>query len=200
MAHSNLYSYPLPFPTEDQLMQVSSYSSLANALGTDSGYASRQGRRPQPMNCDAVVDKQAIYLDGPPVSNPLYPYPARNVFNPGTYPARTPLTVSKGRYPSNASLPWSEGSDQSDLHGLPPRYDLLPQPLFVEPDDARGYQVGADFPAIHFLRKDDKKPYSVWNLLTMDTMPDLVAGDMPIFIQGPDRWIKIKLIVRAHLF
>ncbi|KAF8440365.1 hypothetical protein L210DRAFT_3539478 [Boletus edulis BED1] len=157
MAHSNLYSYPLPFPTEDQLMQVSSYSSLANALGTDSGYASRQGRRPQPMNCDAVVDKQAkIYLDGPPVSNPLYPYPARNVFNPGTYPARTPLTVSKGRY------------------------DLLPQPLFVEPDDA------PDFPAIHFLRKDDKKPYSIWNLLTMDTMPDLVAGDMPIFIQGPD--------------
>ncbi|KAF8554579.1 hypothetical protein OG21DRAFT_1041233 [Imleria badia] len=193
MAHSNFHPYPLPFPNDDQRIQISSYSSLANALGTDPGYASRQGRRPPP-NCDAVIDKPTIYLDRPPVSNPSYPYPARNVFNPGTYPARTPLSVSNGRLPSNASVVWGENSDQNDLHGLPPRYDRLPQPFFVEPDMAHGYKAGAEFPVIHFLCKGDKTPYSLWDLLTMGTMPDLVAGDLPIFVQSPERWIKIKFI------
>ncbi|KIK99592.1 hypothetical protein PAXRUDRAFT_822587 [Paxillus rubicundulus Ve08.2h10] len=49
---------------------TSSNSSLANALGPEPGYS--------------------IYLTGPPLTNPSYPYPARNVLNPTTYPARTP--------------------------------------------------------------------------------------------------------------
>lgn len=195
MADSNFRPYPLPFPSEDQRMLISSYSSLANALGTDPGYTSRQGGRPLPANCNAVFDKQAIYLDRPPVSSPSYPYPARNVFNPGTYPMRTPLPVSNGGCPSNKNAARGENSDQNDLHRLPPRYDRLPQPFFVEPDMAHAYQARAEFPAIRFLRKGDKPPYSLWDLLTMDTMPDLVAGDLPVFVQSPDRWIKTKLIV-----
>lgn len=58
-----------------------------------------------------------------------------------------------------------------------------------------GYQAGAEFPAIHFVRKGDEAPYSLWDLLTMDTFPELEAGDLPILVQSPDRWIKIKLIV-----
>ena len=192
MAHSNLHSYPLPFPNEDQRTQVSSYSSLANALGTDPEYASQQRQRPLWTKYDALADTQAIYLNGPPVSSPSYPYPARNVFNPGTYLARTPLSVSNGRCPRNASVVWGEDSDQNDLPRLPPWYDRLP---LVEPDMPRGYQAGAEFPATHFLRKGDKVPYSLWDLLTMDTMPDLVGGDLPVLVQSPDRWIKIKLIV-----
>ena len=190
MTHSNTHPYPLSFPNEDQRMQISSYSSLANALGTVPGHANRQG----PTNCDAAIDKPAIYLDRPPVSSPLYPYPARNVFNPGTYPARTPLSVSNGRLRGNASVAREEHIGQNDLRKLPPRYDRLPQPFFVEPDMAHGYQAGAEI-AIHFLRKGDKTPYSLWDLLTMDTMPDLVAGDVPILVQSPDRWIKIGFIV-----
>lgn len=185
MAHSNSCPYPLTFPSEGQRTQISSYSSLANALGTDPGYASRQRPKPVPTKCDAITDTQAIYLDRPPVGNPSYPYPARNLFNPGTYRARTPLSVSNGWWPSN----------QKDLPWFPYWYDRLPQPFFVEPDKPYGYQPGVEFPAIHFLRREDKEPYSIWDLLTMNTMPDLVAGNSPILVHSPDRWIKIKLIV-----
>lgn len=196
MTHSNSRSYPLPFPSEAQRTQISSYSSLANALGTDTDpeSTSRQRRSPLLTKCDAITDTQAIYLNGPPVSNPSYPYPARNVLNPGTYRARTPLSVSNG-CPSNASVEWGETSNQKDLPKFPSWYDRLPQPFFVEPDKPYGYQAGAQFPAIHFVRKEDKEPYSIWDLLTMDTMPDLMAGNLPILVQNPDRWIKIKLIV-----
>jgi hypothetical protein len=192
MAYSN--PYPLPFPNEDQQMQISSYSSLANALGTDPGYASRQRQMPFWTKYDAVTDTLDIYLNRPPVGNPSYPYPARNVFNPSTYLARTPLSVSNGRCPSNPSVVWGEHNDQSDVHRLPPWYDRLP---LVEPDmpGPHGYQAGAEFSAIHFLRKGFKVPYSLWDLLTMDPMPDLAGGDLPILIRSPDRWIKIKLIV-----
>ncbi|KAG8213269.1 hypothetical protein J3R82DRAFT_11742 [Butyriboletus roseoflavus] len=190
MAHSTLHPYPLPFPSEVQRTQISSYSSLANALGTDPAHANRHRRRPLLTKSDVVTKTQAIYSNRSPVSNPSYPYPPRNVLNPGTFHARTPLSVSSGRCPSNASIVWGDHGDQKDL----PRYNRLPQPLFVEPDKLHGYQAGPEFPAIHFLRRDEKEPYSIWDLLTMDTMPDLVAGNLPILVQNPDRWIKIKLI------
>lgn len=192
MAYSNLHPYPLPFPNEDQQMQISSYSSLANAFGTDPGYASRQRRGSLWTKYDAVTDTQDIYLNKPPVSNSSYPYPARNVFNLDTYLARTPLSVSNGRCPSDPNVVWGKNSDQNDLPRLPPWYDRVP---LVEPDMPHGYRAGAEFPAIHFLRKGDKMPYSLWDLLTLNTMPDLAGGDLPILIQSPDRWIKIKLIV-----
>lgn len=171
-------------------MQISSYSSLANALGTDPEHASRQGRRHRPAKCDAVTNTLAVYSEGPPVNNPSYPYPARNVLNPGTYPARTPLSVANGRYSSNASIVRGENSDQKDLTRFPSRYDRLPQQVFAEP-----CQSGPEFPAIHFQRNRSSEPYSLRDLLTMRTMPDLVAGDLPIFAESPDRMIKIKLNV-----
>jgi len=195
MTHSDLDPYPLSFPNEDQRTLISSYSSLANALGTDPGHAGRQEQRTLRRKCEAVTDSLAVYLNRPPVSNPSYPYPARNILNPGTYPARTSLSVSNGRCPSNTSVVWGENSDQNDVSRLPPWYDRLPQPFFVEPGMPHGYQAGAEFPAIHFVRKGDEAPYSLWDLLTMDTFPELEAGDLPILVQSPDRWIKIKLIV-----
>lgn len=191
MAHPNSHPYPLPFPNEVQRMQVASYSSLANALGTDPGYADQRGRAPR-TTYDAVTDIQGIYLDEPPISTPLYPYPARNVLNPSTYLARTPLSVPS-RSPSYTNVAW----DHRDLTWRPSWYDRLPQPYFAEQDRPHGYQAGVEFPAIHFLRKGNKEPYSLSDLLAMDTMPDLVDGDSPILAQNPGRWIKIKLNVRT---
>ena len=187
MTHTNLHPYPLPFPNEDQRIQISSYSSLANALGADPGYTSR--RKNLPTNSDAIIDKQAIYASRPPVSNPSYPYPARNVLNPAT-----PLSAASRKFQSNTSITWVENSEQYDSPRLPPWYGRLPQPL-VEPEPAHEHQVGAEFPAIHFLPKGNKMPCSLWDLLTMSVMPDLVDGELPIFVHSPDRWIKVKLIV-----
>lgn len=195
MAHSNSPPYPLPFPTQVQRTQISSYSSLANALGTDPGHASRERRGPLLPKSDVVTDTQAIYSERPPVSKPSHPYPARHILNPGTYRSRAPLSVSNGRRQSNASIVWGGSGDQKDLSRFPSSYDRLPQPFFVEPNKLHGYQARAEFPTIHFLRGEDEDPYSIWDLLTMDTMPDLVAGNLPILVQSPDRWIKIKLIV-----
>lgn len=193
MAHSNIHPYPLPFPNEVQRTQVASYSSLANALGTNPGNANRQRRTPRTKR-DAVTNTQGIYLNGPPISNPSYPYPARNILNPGTYPARTPSSMPN-RSPSNASVVWGENSDQKDLPRFLPRHDRLPQPQCVEPDKSHGCQAGIEFPAIRFLRRGDQRPYSLQDLLTIDTMPDLVGGDSPILVHNPGRWIKVKLIV-----
>ncbi|KAF8843718.1 hypothetical protein BDN67DRAFT_1008665 [Paxillus ammoniavirescens] len=176
MASPSTHLYPLLVPTA-QPANTSSHSSLANALGPESGYS--------------------IYLTGPPVTNPSYPYPARNVLNPTTYPARTPLLASNGRRPIN---PGARSAYQlqanEDVKGLPEissRHRLLPQPVHVESPKPYGYQPGAEFSAIYFQRKGNKGPYSIGDLLTMDTLPDLVDGNAPLFALTPDRWIKIKL-------
>ncbi|KAG9315028.1 hypothetical protein JVU11DRAFT_4140 [Chiua virens] len=190
MAHSNAYPYPLPFPNELQLSQISSYSSLANALGTDPGYSSQQRSE---TKCNATTKSQAIYLNAPPVNNPSYPYPARNVINPGTYFARAPLSVSNGRCLSDTSISQDQRSDQKHLHASASRYHRLPQPIFMEPGAPYGYR-GIEPPVIHFRRKEDKDPYSVWELLTMNTMPDIMDGDSPILVESVERRITVKLV------
>lgn len=193
MGHSKIHPYPLPFPNEAQRVRVTSYSSLTNALGTEPGYTKRQGQTPRSA-CDILTDPRGIYMEELPVSNPSYPYPARNVLNPRTYLSRTPSSVSSR---SSSSITRDESGDQNGLPKCLSRYDRLPQPRSVEPNKPYGFQAGAESPAIHFLRRGAKEPYTVRELLTMDTMPDLVSGDSPVFVQSPDRCIKIKLIVRS---
>ncbi|KAF9223725.1 hypothetical protein BS17DRAFT_115225 [Gyrodon lividus] len=172
--------YPLPFLGEAQRApaNLSSNSSLANALGPNHGYS--------------------IYFAGPPITNPSYPYPARNVLNPATYPARTPLLVSNAKRPTDPSaMSGSRLGNNDDIKGLPKlpsRYMRLPQPMHVEPPKPYGYQAGAELSAIYFHRRGHKDPYSIGDLLTMDTLPDLVGGNVPVFALNPDRWIKIQLI------
>ncbi|KIJ66929.1 hypothetical protein HYDPIDRAFT_186524 [Hydnomerulius pinastri MD-312] len=177
MSYTYPSAYPLTFPSESQRtpMKISTYSSLANALGPNPEYP--------------------IYLTNPPVSNPSYPYPARNVLNPGTYSSRTPLLASNGRHPSNPGVVHFDEDDHKGLPSLPSRYKRFPQPMLAEPVPTKySYQAGVEFPAIHFQRKGGKEPHSIGSLLDTKALPDLVGGDVPVFASNPDRYIKIRLV------
>ncbi|KAH7884406.1 hypothetical protein F5I97DRAFT_2036932 [Phlebopus sp. FC_14] len=162
--------YPLPFPNEAQRTpsKISSYSSLAGALDANHSYP--------------------IYTNSPPLTNPAYPYPARNVVNPGTYPLRTPLLASNGRHPSHPSSATEKKSTdrRPDISFF---YRPLPQSIDIGPSVR-----GSAYPPIVFERKGSKDPYTIGELLVMGDMPELVGGEDEVFSSFTDRFIKINIV------
>ncbi|KAL4064362.1 hypothetical protein V8B97DRAFT_343606 [Scleroderma yunnanense] len=165
-------AYSLPFPSEPQRSPTKKtlYSSLEEELGENPDYA--------------------IYLTGPPVRNPSYPYPARNVLNPGTYPSRTPLMASNGRRPREPEDN-TRSSHRTDILSC---NCFVPQPTSVRPHSPTRSLAGLEFPPIQFRRKDGNAPFTVGEILAMGHMPDLVGGSDLVFDAHVERVIKVKII------
>lgn len=134
---------------------------------------------------------QPIYLTGPPTTNPAYPYPARNVLNPGTYPSPTSLMASNGRRPSHPE----DSTRSSRRSDIPSCHRFVPQPTYIGSYSPTGYQAGLEIPPIQFQRKGGGAPYTVGEILKMRDMPDLVGGSDLVFGGHIDRVIKVKTIV-----
>lgn len=166
------YAYQLSFSNEAQRSPTKKASSpsLSNALSTNPDYP--------------------IYLTGPPTTNPAYPYPARNVLNPGTYPSPTSLMASNGRRPSHPE----DSTRSSRRSDIPSCHRFVPQPTYIGSYSPTGYQAGLEIPPIQFQRKGGGAPYTVGEILKMRDMPDLVGGSDLVFGGHIDRVIKVKTI------
>ncbi|KAH7911075.1 hypothetical protein BJ138DRAFT_1007374 [Hygrophoropsis aurantiaca] len=168
------YPYPLPFPDESQRTPVSSYSSLANALGPSPSYS--------------------IYLDHAPVAS-NYPYPARNVVHPAQYVPRRPLTLSNVHQQpqSTASAETNDHTYHRSRPNIPMNYRRLPQPTHIQPKGYNSYLEGVQYPSIYFQRKGEAQPYTISELLGMKRMPCLSGSEDEVFAGVNERQIKVRI-------
>ncbi|KAI6123554.1 hypothetical protein EDD16DRAFT_1546794 [Pisolithus croceorrhizus] len=159
----NPYAYPAPFSREAtrSAINLTSSSPIANALSANPDYA--------------------IYVAGPPINNPAYPYPARNVLNPNTYPSYTPLLTKKDKQEKDTK----RLQRRSDILA---GYRTLPQPY--SPDD---YRIGGQFPPIQFQRRKSNVPFAIKELLCISDTLDLVGGNDKVFEGHSECVIEIRV-------
>lgn len=125
------YAYSSSSTTEAtrSTINLTSSSSITNALSANPHYA--------------------IYMTGPPVNNPAYPYPARNVLNPNSYPAYTPLLTKRDKQGKDRKRSQYRSDVLANYRPLPPPYS---------PD---GHQVRAEFPPIPFQQRNSGVPFAI---------------------------------------
>lgn len=159
----NPYAYPPSFSKEAtrSAINLTSSSPIANALSANPDYP--------------------IYMTGPPINNPAYPYPARNVFNPNTYPSHTPLLTKRDKREKDTK----RLQRRSDIVAS---YRALPQPYSM--DD---YRVGGQFPPIQFQRRNSNVPFAIKELLCIADMLDLVGGNDKVFGGLSERAIEVRV-------
>lgn len=157
----NPYTYPTSFSREatQSAINLTSSSRIANALSANPDYP--------------------IYMTGPPINNPAYPYPARNVLNPNTYPSHTPFLTKRDKREKDTKRP----QRRSDI-----LYRALSQPYSTE-----DYRVGGQFPPIQFQRRNSDVPFAIKELLCIAGMLDLVGGNDEVFGGHSARAIEVRV-------
>ncbi|KAI6042571.1 hypothetical protein EDC04DRAFT_967675 [Pisolithus marmoratus] len=156
------YAYPAPFPREATRSAISltSSSPIANALSANPDYP--------------------IYMTGPPVNNPAYPYPARNVLNPNTYPYHTPMVMKRDKQGEDRKHSQRRSGTLTEYRALPQLYSPV------------GYQVGAQLPPIQFQRRNSSIPFAIKELLSIADTFDLAGRNDNVF-EGYSEPIEVKI-------
>ncbi|KAI6129020.1 hypothetical protein EDD16DRAFT_1516080 [Pisolithus croceorrhizus] len=159
----NPYAYPAPFSREviRSAINLTWSSAIANALSANPHYP--------------------IYLTGPRINNPAYPYPARNALNPDTYPSYSPLLTKRGKQEKDM-----KGFQR--ISNILASYRTLPQ--LHSPDD---YRVGGQFLPIQLQRRESDVPFAIKELLCISDTPDLVGGNDKVFEGHSECVIEIRV-------
>lgn len=129
LLYRNIMRDPYAYPSSSTTEATRSTSSITNTLSANPYYA--------------------IYMTGPPVNNPAYPYPARNVLNPNSYPAYTPLLTKRDKQGKDRKHSQYRSDVLANYRPLPPPYS---------PD---GYQVRAEFPPIQLQQRNSDVPFAI---------------------------------------